>query len=136
MLGVTSTDVNRLLIAVLTIVTLAGLSASAKMSVATGATGWRIVKQASSDGKPIPKIVSAIVDNPKQRGIAVRFKGKTTQRMASISCLDGTFLYSERTKSYSHNGLFVLPMAPGVDSCFVRGAIDGWGSATVQILRR
>jgi hypothetical protein len=109
--------------------------ASASVSVASGVTGWRTVKQGSTSGQFAVTAISGTVTQPKPRGVAVRLKGNVTSGMGVIACSKG-FSVASWSKTYSHAGLFVLPMTARADSCDVTASVGGSGRVVVQILKR
>ena len=109
--------------------------ASALVSAASGVTGWRIIKQGSTSGQFAVTAINGTVTKPKPRGIAIRLKGNVTSGMGVIACMKG-FSVASWSRSYSHAGLYVLPMTPGADSCDATASVGGSGRVVAQILKR
>ena len=105
------------------------------VSVASGVTGWRIVKQGSTSGQFAVTAINGTVSKPKPRGIAIRLKGNVTSGMGVIACAKG-FSVASWSRSYSRAGLYVLPMTARADSCDVTASVGGSGRVVVQILKR
>lgn len=115
--------------------------ASTGVSVASGVTGWRIIRQGSTSGQFTVTAINGSVSKPRPQGIAVRFKGNVTTGMAVIACNKAFFDKPEVnvaswSRSYSHAGLYVLPMMRGADFCDVSASAGGFDRVVVQILRR
>jgi hypothetical protein len=115
--------------------TLALAVASASVPVASGVTGWRIVKQGSTSGQFAVTAISGTVSKPNPRGIAIRLKGNVTSGMGVVACVKG-FSVASWSRSYSRAGLYVLPMTARADSCDITASVGGAGRVVVQILKR
>jgi len=101
--------------------------AVAAASARAAITGWRVVKSGSSSGPFAGQSIKATVGHPI--GLAVRFVGDVTLGEATVSCSNGFGV-----RSWSHAGIFQLPMTRGADSCDVVASVGGSGLVRVQIL--
>jgi hypothetical protein len=99
----------------------------ATASATASATGWRVVKSGSSSGRLAGQSITATVDHPV--ALSVQFIGRVTIGEAIISCSNGFGV-----RSWSHAGVFRLPVTPGADSCVVAASVGGSGRVTVQLL--
>lgn len=97
------------------------------------ASSWHVVAKKSVSGEFAVTAVSATVNHP--RALAVRLIGNVSSGEGIVACSKG-FSVSSNSRSYSHAGLFRLPMMRGADSCEVTASVGGSGKVSVQILRQ
>ena len=104
------------------------------VGVASGASGWKVVRSKSASGRFTVTSLDALVKHPK--GLAVRYVGQLQSGTVIVRCWRGAST-AVTSKEYSHAGLYRLRTKPSLaDSCQVSATgVSAGVRLTVQILK-
>jgi|SRR5579862_5096225 len=124
---------GRVVMARVGIITVVASVSLTLVASAVAVSGWRVVAHASASGQFAATATTATVQHPK--ALAVKLIGPVSSGDVAVSCTKG-FSISSNSRTYSHSGLFRLPMTHGADSCDIVASVGGSGHITVQVLAR